>query len=107
MNLKYNLHDSLIEELNYNKDENRLEIKIELCNWKQIEYKDTEPELVDIRIVFDDIQQYEISVSNFIFDSNEILDVLNIDKNTIKIVFMAENDAETIIISAKNIYYVD
>lgn len=105
MTLKYNLHDSLIEDVQYIQNEKRIEMKIELCNWMQSGYKDTEPELVGVRILFDEVKHYEISVQNFKFDSNEILDVLDINENTLKIVFMAEKDVETILISSDKVTY--
>jgi len=40
--LKYNFHDSLIEDVNYIPNEAKLEIKIKLCNWMQSDYKDSD-----------------------------------------------------------------
>ncbi|MBA2874574.1 hypothetical protein HNR31_001344 [Anoxybacillus caldiproteolyticus] len=38
----YVLHDSFVEDIKYLINENKLELVIELCNWKQKFYTDTE-----------------------------------------------------------------
>lgn len=48
--IKYGLHDSLIERVDYFADSDRLEVRIELCNWKQRGYNVSEPEMPNILI---------------------------------------------------------
>ena len=104
--MKYDLHDSLIEKVIYFADERRLEMKIELCNWQQNGYKDSDPEMRNICIAFEGVEKYELSVGNYEFNSDEILDVVEIDNKTIKIVFLTENDAETLIVASEQIKYL-
>lgn len=103
--MKYDLHDSLIEKVQYFVDKKRVEIIIELCNWKQNGYKDTEPEMISICITFDEVERYESSIEDYVFCSNEILDVVKVDDQTIKIVFFADSDAEIIIVKAKKVFH--
>lgn len=98
--MKYNFHDSLIEKADYLFSEKKVEIIIELCNWQQTDYKDSDPEMLTICMVFDGVEKYEISIENYKFDSNEILDFVELDDRTTKIVFLAENDAATITVVA-------
>jgi hypothetical protein len=102
---KYDLHDSLIEEVDYYGDKKSLEIRIELCNWKQSDYKDTDPEMLNMCITFEGVEKYELSVDNYRFNSNEILEVAYDGELITKIVFLTQDDAETIIVLAKSVSY--
>lgn len=104
--IKYIFHDSLIETVNYFSDEKRLEIGIELCNWLQKDYNDSDPETLNICMIFEEVDIYELSIKNYKFNTNEILDVIYMGNNTIKIIFLTENDAETIVVTSKKIRYV-
>ncbi len=103
--LKYNLHDSLIESVNYDFKNMMLDITIDLCNWLQDNYVESEPENIIIHMIFSNVISFDTKFLNFKFDSNEIIDVIEIDNNTIKIVFMGEKDIETFIISANKIMF--
>ncbi|MGG1763930.1 hypothetical protein ABDH58_14710, partial [Parageobacillus toebii] len=46
----YVLHDSFVEDIKYLINENKLELVIELCNWKQKFYTDTEPEMAKYKL---------------------------------------------------------
>lgn len=85
--LKYNFHDSLIEDVNYIPNEAKLEIKIKLCNWMQSDYKDSDPEMLTMHMIFDGVEKFEMSTENYVFNSNEILDVIELDDRTVKIIF--------------------
>jgi hypothetical protein len=103
--LKLNLHDSLIEDVNYLPDKKRLEIMIELCNWQQSGHKDTDPEILDICLEFEEVERYEISVENHKFCGDEILQVTESENQTITIAFLTNNDVETIVVTAKQVKY--
>ena len=104
--IKYNLHDSLIEKVDYLADNRRVEIRIELCNWQQSGYRDSEPEMLSIDMIFEEVERYELSLENYVFCSDEILNVVELDDQTIKIIFLTENGAEEMIIKAKKVSYI-
>lgn len=104
--IKYNLHDSLIEKVNYFSNKKRLEISIKLCNWQQPSYKDSDPEMIEILMVFEEVEKYKLSIGCYEFDSNEILDVVCMDDRTTKVVFLTENDAETLTVTADNLSFL-
>lgn len=103
--IKYNLHDSLIEKIDYFTADRRVEIQIELCNWQQDGYKDSDPEIIGVYMIFDEVEKYELSLKSYEFCGNEILEVIEMDDNTMKIVFLTDDNAETIIIKAKRISF--
>ena len=101
--IKYDLHDSLIEKVNYFDDKKRLEIDIQLCNWRQPDYKASEPELLRMLMVFEGVKAFELSGKDYDFDSDEILDVIYLDDKTVKIVFLTEQDAGTLTVTAEKV----
>jgi len=46
-----------------------------------------------------------MSTENYVFNSNEILDVIELDDRTVKIIFLTENDVKTIIVTAERVDY--
>ncbi|MDR2493464.1 MAG: hypothetical protein LBD25_08430 [Coriobacteriales bacterium] len=103
--LKYDLHDSLIESVVFNAESKSLEIAIELCNWRQPDYQSGDPEMLCMRIIFEGVEKYELSIDDFEFDSNEILEVTYDDDRPTVLAFLTEQDAETIRIKAKSVWY--
>lgn len=85
--IKYNLHDSLIEKIDYFAADRRVEIQIELCNWQQDGYKHSDLEIIGVYMIFDEVEKYELSLKSYEFCGNEILEVIEMDDNTMKIVF--------------------
>ena len=55
---KYYFHDSLINKIDYYKENERLEFTIGLCYWAQEWYKEGDPELMEIRLIFEGINEY-------------------------------------------------
>ena len=55
MNIKYNLHDSLIESFRFDPFSKTAFLEIDLCNWMQDGYEENEPESKTITIVFYDV----------------------------------------------------
>ncbi|MDE6420413.1 MAG: hypothetical protein K2K87_07785 [Lachnospiraceae bacterium] len=103
--MKYDLHDSLIERADYFPETGRAELKIRLCNWRQSGYRDTDPEIVCMTMIFDAVEQFEVSVSGYAFCDNEILAVTEPDSHTVKFVFLADGDGETLTIKARKVSY--
>jgi len=105
--LKYYLHDSSIESVNYHEGQNRVEIKIYLCNWQQPGYVDSEPENSEVTMVFEGVERFEMSDAGYVFDGDEILDATQIDERTLKIVYLTLHDVGTILITADSIAFSD
>ncbi len=55
---KYYFHDSMITNVNYSENEQKLEISIDFCNWAQEWYKQGEPEMLKLKLTFDGIKEY-------------------------------------------------
>ncbi|ORX63528.1 hypothetical protein BCR32DRAFT_287691 [Anaeromyces robustus] len=105
MKIKYNLHDSLIEKLSYDSLNKTAFLEIDLCNWMQNDYEKNQPENKIICIIFNEVSYIDPKYLNFDFDSNEILNVTNINDNTINIVFISDPDVCELTITAKSITY--
>ena len=105
---KYDLHDSLIENIKYLQHEKKLMIEIELCNWKQSSYHDGEPEMLKMLIGFTGVKKYWIDPETMAFQSDEILETILIKGDTegseaIKIVLNGEKDIKIIEIFADEV----
>jgi len=56
----------------------------------QSDYKDSDPEMLTMHMIFDGVEKFEMSTENYVFNSNEILDVIELDDRTVKIIFLTE-----------------
>ena len=89
LNQKYNFHDSCITSINYYKNYKKLEIILEFCNWMQIWFKQGEPELQNLKLVFYGISKYKglngnidyFSISNAEIKNNEYILLIEDDFN--------------------------
>ena len=53
---RYNLHGSLINNVEYDSTTKRVSIETELCKWQQFDYDETkDPEMIEGFIVFEDV----------------------------------------------------
>ena len=59
LNTQYYFHDSMITNVSYSAETQRLIFIIEFCNWAQEWYKEGEPELLKMEIVFEGITDYD------------------------------------------------
>lgn len=105
---KYNLHDSLVNNIQYDNIEKKLIIDIELCNWLQSDYTEGESEMMNGTIEFTGISNYYHEPTNMSFDSDEILSIETLaDTNSkdekIKIVLRGDSDVKLITFNAKSI----
>ncbi len=55
----YNLHDSLLEECIYAKEEGKLTLLIDFCYWAQSAYKDGEAETGLVTVIFYDVSAFK------------------------------------------------
>ena len=82
---KFDLHDSLVEKIEYYPHAKILEIYIELCNWRQRSYNDNDPEIISGKFIFSRVSDYLITPFAKTFDSEEILEteiISNVNDNT-------------------------
>ena len=105
---KYDLHDSLIEDVNYFHNSKRLIFEIELCNWKQSSFQVGEPEMVKVLIIFTGVKKFVFDPESKVFQSDEILETNlikndDVDNETIKIVLNGEKDIKIIEIVANDV----
>ncbi|SFA60456.1 hypothetical protein [Anoxybacillus pushchinoensis] len=78
---RYNLHGSLINNVEYDSITKRVSLETELCKWQQSDYDESkDPEMIDGFIVFEDVTYFETDCVKD-FDADEILEVVLISKN--------------------------
>jgi len=70
---EYDLHDSLIENIQISGDQ--LVLDIDLCNWRQKRYIPEESEMRNIKVVFDNVQNYQFEGAEHQLDSDSILHI--------------------------------
>ena len=85
---KYYLHDSSIEKIEYNYENQELKLKIEFCFWQQIDYNKNEPSNGLILVTFQSVSnfEYDENISDKIFadeHDNEILDAKVLKNDTL------------------------
>lgn len=54
----YELHDSILREVDYDRKIAIVDMEIELCNYEQTGYKETDPETSIIHVRFFDVAEY-------------------------------------------------
>lgn len=75
----YNLHDSLLESVTYDKKNKTVTLDIDFCYWQQKNYTDDMPETGMITLVFSDVK--DVDYTPFEIDSDEIISVQNDSQN--------------------------
>jgi len=107
----YNLHDSIVEGLAYNEIERKIIVSLELCNWKQSFYSETEPELQMGVLIFTGIDFYQTEPSLLPINSNEILDVQLLastpKSERVKIVLTGDDDVRIVVIQAEDAEWIE
>lgn len=103
----HNLFDSLVEKLEYDEVNKQLKIMLELCQWKQSYYVETEPEMQLGIIIFSDVKNYKTEPELFNLDSSEILEVgllpFSGDGERIKIVLNGLDDVIVLYIQSNEV----
>lgn len=109
---KYFLHDSMVEDIKYLHNEKKLTIEMELCNWKQASYEDSDPETTFGNLVFNGVKKFEIEQGSVSFDSDEILEAEvtqtsdDSDTEIIKMILRGSDDVKVIIIQACDVEWI-
>ncbi|HZO70597.1 MAG TPA: hypothetical protein VFB60_00230 [Ktedonobacteraceae bacterium] len=71
----YDLHDGSINSMYYDSGQKKVVIDVDLCNWGQPSYRETEPDLISGKLIFTGVSQYKIETEmpGCKFDDDEIL----------------------------------
>lgn len=77
----YNLHDSLLEEIDYNKKTATVKLYVDFCYWQQDGYTDEMPETGNIVIKFSECTN--LHYSPYRINSDEISKVVSNNENEI------------------------
>ncbi len=81
---KYNFHDSLLENITYDKEKKKVILEIDFCNWKQKWYDESDEETSTILLSFENV--YGVLVPEFELNSDEIIEFELLSKKEVKIV---------------------
>lgn len=104
---KYYLHDSLVENIVF--DGTSLIFYIELCYWKQKEYRPSEGEMKKIKLIFENVNHFNLKGEKKEFDSDTILIIKLINNEcddslqTIELVLEDEEDIKVIQFKSDNV----
>lgn len=102
----YDLHDSIVENVEYLIDEKKVLVRLELCQWKQSDYDESEPEMQEGVLTFTDVDSFQIEPPSFLINSNEILEVKVHDENrSIEIILTGTDDVGKVSIVAQDIFW--
>lgn len=74
---KYYFHDSMITNVLFDSNSQKLVFTIEFCNWAQEFYKAGEPELLKMELIFNGIKDYDGITGNIDYFSILDGDVIN------------------------------
>lgn len=105
VNIKFNFHDSIIENIDYIHNKKELKLKIYLCNWKQKDYQNGDPEMIELYLIFHDVKSFETESSKDVYINGEIIEVKQIDSNMLKFIVLSDTDTKNITISAREVSY--
>lgn len=104
---KYNLHDSLLEQIEICSDNKTAKLTVDFCYWQQNGYDDSEQETGIVFIVFSDL--INISYDNHPLNSDEIISC-EVDKDG-NMIMQLESDItrsyHTLMISSKNVEMIE
>ena len=99
---RFNLHDSLLEKLVYNKSKNNVELFFDFCYCQQDDYEEDMDETGMILVEFDGVIEFKYAPHEI--NSDEIVGISHKDNEIILTVFNdISNDSIDIKISANNV----
>lgn len=102
----YNLHDSLLEKIEYDSINKKLFLEIDFCYWAQSAYKEGEKENGIIQLSFLDVNNFSSEISEA--DSDSILAFSCINDNQLKIIVETDNsDVLSINFSADSVDVIE
>ena len=100
---KYDFHDSLLEKILYDKDNSKVFLEIDFCNWKQTWYSESDEETSVISLVFENAS--DVIIPTFKLNSDEIIEFELLSGKGIRIVVFNDIDDSSyeIIINAETV----
>lgn len=102
----YDLHDSVVENIEYLPYEKKVLITLELCQWKQADYDEFESEMQEGILSFTDVESFTIEPFSFLINSSEILKAKIYDqRRSIEIILMGDHDVGKVSIVAQAVYW--
>ena len=87
----YDFHDSLLESINYDRKNNKINIEVDFCCWKQENYKENDDETAIIVLCFENVLY--ASMPDVILNSDEIIE-LSLSENNTLLRIVAFNDID-------------
>jgi len=96
---RYTFHDSLLENIDYDENNNKLILTIDFCLWMQNDFDETQPETAPIKLIFTDIDKYDglkgdidsYSILKTSYDNDILTFSLSNDVKYYEISFKTEN----------------
>ena len=99
---KYTFHDSLLENILYENENSKLILTIDFCFWMQNDYDESQPETGPIKLIFNNIENYNGLIGDI--DSYSILDTsYNNDVLTISLLDDFHDEYHEITIHTHNV----
>ncbi|WP_310552168.1 hypothetical protein [Paenibacillus glufosinatiresistens] len=87
-------------------NQHKVQIKLDLCQWKQANYDESEPEMQEGVLTFSNVSSFQIEPPSFLITSNEILEVKVQDENmSIEIILTGTDDVGKVSIVAQDIFW--
>lgn len=104
--MTYDLHDSVVENIEYLISEKKVLITLELCQWKQFNYDEAESEMQEGVLSFTDVELFVIEPFSFLINSSEILKTKIYPENRIiEIILLGEHDVGKVNLIAQDVYW--
>lgn len=103
----YDFHDSLLESINYDRKNNKINIEVDFCCWKQAKYKENDDETAMIILCFENVLY--ANIPDVTLNSDEIIEFSLFENDTLlKIVAFNDigNASYEIIIRADTVKFV-
>lgn len=77
----YDFHDSLLESINYDRTNNKINIEVDFCCWKQTQYKENDDETAIIALCFENVLY--ANIPDVALNSDEIIEFSLFENNTL------------------------
>ena len=77
----YDFHDSLLECIDYDRKNNKINIKIDFCCWRQTQYKENDDETSVILLCFENVLY--ANIPDIRLNSDEIIEFSLLENNTL------------------------
>ena len=89
----YDFHDSLLESINYDRRNNKIDIEVDFCCWKQSQYRENDDETAIIVLCFENVLY--ANIPDVTLNSDEIIEFSLSENNTL-LKIVAFNDIDNV-----------